>query len=356
MDLDRFLAENQASWQRLAELVKRARRGVHRLSVAEADEMLGLYQSVSGNLSYARTYLRHAGLVLHLSDLVGRASAAIYGTRSRSLRGFLRFFTMSMPAALWHIRRTIAVCALVFIGVAGASGIWVANDRDAQNTVIDDEAKQALVDSEFADYYTSEGAAAFAGHVFLNNVLVSFYAFAAGAVGGFLTFLVLVNEGLRFGTYVGVFASVGQLGKFFGLVLPHGLLELSAVWVAAAAGLRLPWTLVDPGDRTRGAALVEEGRRVIVVVTAVVFALGIAGAIEGFITGHVGVTAVRVGIGVVAEAAAISYVVVWGRRAASRGLTGMVGETDDLGWIRRESAAPIVDRLPAARAARPVTI
>ena len=340
MDLDRFLAENQLSWDRLRELVKRARRGIHRLSIQEADELLGLYQRVSGNLSYARTYLRHPGLVLHLSDLVGSASATIYSTRSRSLRGFVRFFTLSMPAALWHIRRTIAVCCCLFVGVAAASGLWVANDPDAQLTVVDADAKRALIESEFEDYYTSEGAAAFSSHVFLNNVLVSFYAFGAGAVGGFLTFLVLVNEGLRFGSYAGIFASVGQSGKFFGLVLPHGLLELSAVWVAAAAGLRLPWTLIDPGDRPRGVALAEEGRRMIVVVTAVVFALAIAGLIEGFITGHVGITAVRVGIGIVAEVAAVLYVVVWGRRAAAQGLTGMAGETDDLGWIRRGVGIP----------------
>ncbi len=349
MDLDAFLLENQATWDRLAVLVRRARRGVHQLSVAEADEMLALYQRTSGNLSYARTYLRHPGLVLRLSDLVGRASAAIYGTRSRSLRGFVRFFTMSMPAALWHVRRTIAVCALLFIGVAASSGIWIANDAETQSVVIDREAREALIATDFEDYYSSEAAAAFAGHVFLNNVMVGFWAFGAGAVGGFATFLVLINEGLRFGAMAGVFASAGQAGKFFGLVLPHGLLELTAVWVAAAAGLRLPWALIDPGDRPRATALVEEGRRTIVVVCAVVFALAIAGMIEGFITGHVASAFVRVGIGVVAECAAIAYVVVWGRRAAGMGLTGMVGETDDLGWIRRPKVAARV-AAPAATA------
>ena len=34
----------------------------------------------------------------------------------------------------------------------------------------------------------------------------------------------------------GLFAAVGENAKFYGLILPHGLLELSAIVVAGAAG------------------------------------------------------------------------------------------------------------------------
>ena len=46
---------------------------------------------------------------------------------------------------------------------------------------------------------------------------------------------------------------------FFGLILPHGLLELTAVFVAAAVGLRLFWSWVEPGPADPAAGLRGRG-------------------------------------------------------------------------------------------------
>ena len=42
-------------------------------------------------------------------------------------------------------------------------------------------------------------------------------------------------------------AANDRTGLFFGLILPHGLLELTAVFVACGLGLKLGWTVIDPG-------------------------------------------------------------------------------------------------------------
>jgi uncharacterized membrane protein SpoIIM required for sporulation len=120
---------------------------------------------------------------------------------------------------------------------------------------------------------------------------------------------------------------VGQQPKFWGLILPHGLLELTAVFIAGGAGLRLGWTLIDPGDRTRRAALAEEGRRALAIVAGLVVVFAVAGTIEGFVTGSSLPTWARVGIGVVGEATLLSWLFVRGRAAARQGLTGALGET-----------------------------
>ena len=49
----------------------------------------------------------------------------------------------------------------------------------------------------------------------------------------------------------GLFTHVGEWEKFWGLILPHGLLEISAVIVAGGAGLRLGWTVISPGEGTK---------------------------------------------------------------------------------------------------------
>jgi hypothetical protein len=101
--------------------------------------------------------------------------------------------------------------------------------------------------------------------------------------------------------------------------------------VAGAAGLRLGWAVIAPGDRTRGQALGEEARRAGVIALGLALAFVVAGLIEGFVTGRGLPTALRVGIGVVAEAVFVLWIVVQGRAASRHGVTGALGELDR-GW------------------------
>ena len=105
--------------------------------------------------------------------------------------------------------------------------------------------------------------------------------------------------------------SHGRTGLFFGLILPHGLLELTAVFVAGAVGLRLFWSWVEPGPRTRLQSFAAEGRTASASPRARPVLL-VSGLIEGFVTPSGLPTAVRIGIGVVVESAFLAYVFVLG--------------------------------------------
>ena len=161
----------------------------------------------------------------------------------------------------------------------------------------------------------------------VNNIQVSFLAFALGIVFCLGTAYILAFNGLNLGIAAGLFYNVGEPSKFWGLILPHGLLELSAVVVAGAAGLRLGWALIAPGDQTRGQALAQEGRRSVVIVLGLVLAFILAGLIEGFVTPSSLSTPVRIGIGVLAELAFVLYIVSRGRAAEALGLSGQWGES-----------------------------
>jgi len=315
MDIDRYIAANQAVWTRLGELTARAGRGTGRLSASELDELVRLYQRVSTHLSYARTYYRDPALTASLTRLVARAGAVVYGTRARTLRAVGRFMAVTFPAAVWQCRHFVLASAVLLMLPALAFGIWLANSPAAVEASAPAAVRQAYLERDFEEYYSSGPAAAFASEVFTNNVRVALLAFAGGIAFCVVTAAVLALNGAGIGSAAGLFAAAGQSAKFWGLILPHGLLELTAVAVAGAAGLRLGWTLVDPGDRPRGLALVEEGRRAVVIVIGLVAVFAAAGAIEGFVTGSALPTAVRVGIGVLAELAFVTYVVVYGRAA-----------------------------------------
>ena len=356
MDIDRYIAVNGPVWARLAELTGRAQRGVGRLPAAELDELVRLYQRVASHLSYAQTYYRDPALTAKLSGLVARSAAVVYGNRPRTLRVLGRFFTSTFPAAVWHLRHFVLAATLLSLVPALAIGIWISRSAAAVEALGPPAVREAYVNRDFEAYYSSEPAGAFASQVFSNNVQVAFVAFALGVLFCVGTAYVLVSNGAQLGLVAGLFAAVGQSPKFWGLVLPHGLLELTSVFVAGAAGLRLGWTLIDPGDRGRAAALAEEGRRAVVIVLGLIVAFAVAGAIEGFVTGRPWPTFARVGIGVVAEAAFLAYVVVLGRAAAARGLTGALGE-EDAGWLSPgDQAASARARLaPQSRPPAPVS-
>lgn len=324
MDIDRFVARHQSAWLRLGELCA-PRRRTARLTPVELDELVGLYQRVSGHLSYARTELGDPTLVTRLTNLVATANGVVYGSRTRRRGAFTRFFTATFPSAVWRNRWFVLWSGLLTLVPAFVIGVWIAHSNAALEATAPAAVREAYVNNDFASYYSSDSAASFATQVFTNNVRVAMLAFAAGILFCAFTAWILVQNGANVGLAGGMFAAAGQQTKFWGLILPHGLLEISAVIIAGGAGLRLGWTLIDPSDRTRGAALAEEGRRAAMVVLGLVPVFGIAGAIEGFITGRGLPTVLRVGVGVAVCSAFWAYVVVLGRDATARGVTGLPG-------------------------------
>jgi len=329
VDIDRFLAANQPAWDRLVVLCDRAERGVRRLQPTEIDELVRLYQRASSHLSYARTYFADPALTARLTALVARANAIVYGTRPHTLRAFGRFFTTTFPAAVWDARRFVAISAAFFFVPAIVLGAWLAHSPRALDATAPAALRQTYVDHDFAAYYRDQHSAQFAAQVQTNNIEVAFLAWAGGITGGLLTIITLATNGASVGEAAGLFANAGKQAQFYGLILPHGLLELTSVVIAGGAGLSLGWALISPGDRTRAAALAVEGRRSVTIAAGLIVTFLVAGTIEGFVTGSALATAVRVGIGAVVEVTFVSYVVILGRAAAARGFTGALGEDDD---------------------------
>ena len=120
--------------------------------------------------------------------------------------------------------------------------------------------------------------------------------------------------------------SAGRADVFAGLILPHGLLELTIIFVAAGAGLRLGWSWIAPGKRTRSQALATEGRAVGALALGLAVWLLLSGLVEAFVTPSTLPAWVRVLIGGLVWLAFLTYVFTLGRRAARSGATGDVEE------------------------------
>lgn len=330
MDIDRYIQIHDPEWRRLAELVslagRRVRRSERGLDDATIEELVAAYQRTSAQLSHVRTVYGDPGLVLHLSRLLGESRIVLYQRRGNPLRSVARFFGEGFPAAVWVSRRYVAVAAACLLLPAFAMGVWLSNDPAVLDASVDPDLQRSIAESEFRDYYSSEAAQDFAGRVTVNNVLVSVMAYASGLVPVVGPVAILLLNGLNIGVMGAVMHHAGEGPQFWGLITPHGLLEIAAIVIAAAAGLRISWAIVAPGDRTRGAALAEEGLRSVVIIIGLVLCFITAGFIEGFVTPSGMPTALRVGVGGAVLAAFMTYVVLLGQRAERLGLSGLPNE------------------------------
>jgi uncharacterized membrane protein SpoIIM required for sporulation len=325
VDIDAFVAVHAGEWARLESLVRRARRP-RRLTGAEVDELVDLYQRTATHLSILQTRSPDPVLLARLSRTVANARAAVAGAHVPAWRTIGRFFTTTFPVAVYRTRRWWVTTAVVSIVVAVALGVWVDTHPDVQRSLLPPGDIRDLVNHQFADYYSAHPAHDFAAQVWTNNVWVCAEVLVGGLTFGLLTVYSLLSNVVNVGVIGGYMAAAGKLGLFFGLIAPHGLLELTAVFVATGAGLRLGWTTIDPGPRPRSDAIALEGRSTVVIALGLVVVLAVSGAIEAFVTPSGLPTWARIAIGGLAELLFLSYVWTFGRRAAQAGETGDLDE------------------------------
>nr|WP_246582405.1 stage II sporulation protein M [Cellulomonas hominis] len=290
---------------------------------AEADELVRLYQAVATDLSTVRSAAPDPDTVARLSQLLARARSAIAGTHEPAWRDVRRFLVVSLPAALYRIRWWSVAVMTAFLLVAVVAGWWVATDADALAAMGTPAQRQQYVDEAFASYY--DPGLGFAAVVWTNNAWIAAVCIGIG-ISGIGPLYVLAQNAVNVGATGGMMAAHGSLDVFLTLIAPHGLLELTAIFVAGAAGLRLCWTWVDPGGRPRGRALAEEGRSTITVAIGLVGALALSGLVEGFVTGSSLPWWLKIVVGAVALAAFWTYTIALGRRAVREGETGDLEE------------------------------
>lgn len=326
MDLDVFVNAHRNEWGRLDHLLHRGRK----LTGAEADELVDLYQRTATHLSLIQSGAPDPLLIARLTQLVARARATVTGTRRASWQDAARFLTAGFPAAVYRSRHWWVPTAVLSTLLAALIGWWIAAHPEVQSAIAapEDLRRMTSPGGEYETYYSSHPAASFAAQVWTNNAQAAAMCLVLGAFLCVPVIWILFLNVLNLGIGIGLMSSAGRLDTFLGLILPHGLLELTAVFVAAGTGLRLGWTVIDPGPRTRRTALAQQGRAAIGMAIGLALILFVSGVIEGFVTPSGLPTWARIAIGIAAELSFLAYVYILGGRAARAGDTGDVADTE----------------------------
>jgi uncharacterized membrane protein SpoIIM required for sporulation len=312
MDAPTRRDKKQANWDRLTDLLHQAEgQGLRSFSTDELREFSRLYRSASSDLSLARARERQ-DLALYLNQLVARTHAQIYSHPTRRRPEMLRFFAHTVPVTF---RDCIGfwLAALAILAFGSAIGYLTTSQNAAWSEVfvgpgmrkaLEEFLKSKSVPGQyFAPTAGMFGGGGFSSLLMVNNIQVALMCFAFGISAGVGTCYVLWRNALMLGAALGLGAFHSKLWLMAAVVAPHGFVEISAVVVSAAAGLRLGWSLINPGDMLRRDALRVAGKQAGLLALGTIPMFVFAGLVEGFVspihTGPLGSITFRLWFGII---------------------------------------------------------
>lgn len=281
------------TWDEYDRALAEAReRGLAEIGEARVSRFAAMYRAIAADLARARTYGGSPELLYALERSVGAGHNLLYRAPAQGWAGVRRWVTGGFPALVRKRWRPIALAAALTFGPALVTYVVAVNDpaegRALAGPVLVQRAEAAEDREAHGKGYIRAaeegGSSALSGEIMTNNVKVTFIAFAGGIVAGIGTVLILVFNGVMLGAGLGVFANAGATVYFLTFILPHGVIEMTAICIAGGAGLWLGSALVLPGRMTRREALVVRGREAISLIGGTACMLVVAGTIEGFIS------------------------------------------------------------------------
>lgn len=285
--IEQFIESRRPRWERLEKLIQSLERGkVKELQESELPELGRLYREATADLARLQSFQHESSLpdelVDYLNHLVARAHSQIYRSPSPGWTKLWKFLRSVFPETF----RKTAVWTVVALGIflLGSTYGFIAGITD--DTFIPLIAPPQLIQQ------VEEGTVWFdsilaikplaTSMIMTNNISVTFLAFALGMTFGLGTVYIMAFNGLLLGTLAALCHLHGLDVDFWSFVLPHGVIELTAIFIAGGGGLLLGSALVAPGDLSRKDALVQRGRKAVQLILGCVPLLIVAGIVEGF--------------------------------------------------------------------------
>ncbi len=290
MTLHRFVLKREQAWRRLHDILSRVEAGgLKRLAEAELDDLIRLYRQASSDLNYLQTHFRESRYTAYLNNLLSRCHTYIQVDPGRFLPRLKSFFAGGFSALLRRKKWLFMLSAAVFIAAFCFAYFSITLEAPWSGEILDPETRASL--EENAAGMEEQGAVIpaavrpmFAGYIVTNNIQVAFLAFAGGIICGLGTIYVLALNGFMLGAYAAIFALHRRSLLFWTLILPHGIVELTAIFIAAAAGLAVGCAFLMPGDYSRKDALRRGSRNAARLLGGTMPLFVLAAAIESFFT------------------------------------------------------------------------
>lgn len=260
---------------------------MRRLDPDEVSELGTLYRWVTSDLAFATARAYDPTLQAYLNRLTARAHAAVYGgTSEGGLKRVLRFYARTFPNEVRNSRWPILLSVVIFLGSAALAYYLIHQQPLNAYVLLPAQLiapiHKGLHASNFVPMEKAIGSPTMSAFIMQNNIRLAFLAFAGGITLGIVTVYVLLFNGLMLGGTAALYVDAGFGRDFWATIAPHGIIELTAVQIAAGAGLLLAAGVLAPGRLRRRDALKRNANRAGILIIGVASMLVVAAMIEGF--------------------------------------------------------------------------
>lgn len=231
----------------------------------DAAEMPVRYRRICQSLALAADRQYSPELVDRLNHLALRGHHALYRNRRRQSQRVFEFLLAGFPALVRAEWRLALAASLLFFGpLLGLIAVLqsfpefvhylLAPEQIANFHQMYDPANKRLGSRE------ADSSLMMFGFYIWNNIRIGFQTFAGGLLAGVGSIWFLGANGVILGAVAGYLTQIGYTQTFWSFVAGHSSLELVAIVISGAAGLRLGMAVIAPGNMSRRAALVAAAR------------------------------------------------------------------------------------------------
>jgi uncharacterized membrane protein SpoIIM required for sporulation len=281
---EQFIKVNSNIWRELEGLSAVVnKKGIKALPSRDVKKFLNNFRQCSHHLAYARTHYPKTSTEAYLNSLISKCNSHVYAVRKISPEKFFKYIGYEFPKLLREQKWYIISSFGIFIFGVLISLLLVSVNSDNANMFL----PQAMVEGVKSGTTGGGGQWNYplmSSYIMFNNISVSLRAFVFGITLGLGTIYVLFFNGALLGALTALMYMYGNPKNYWSLILPHGVIELTAIFISGAAGLIIAKNMLLPGELTRKHALIYGAKKAVSLVMGVVLMLVIAGIIEGFFT------------------------------------------------------------------------
>ncbi|MCA0971299.1 stage II sporulation protein M [Halobacillus litoralis] len=282
MNYKSFIKQHRQEWKQLEELLEVLHK--KKASPASIEAFQRLYQKAAQHLSFSQTYFPGDEVTIYLNNLVSKAHNTLYQDRVSNIGQLKQFFGTTFIKIFVEQWKFVLAAMLLF--VLGGAAAFLAVSQDVMNvySVLPESMAQNFDPESLGQSDGAVNSSIMSAEIMTNNIRVAFLAFAGGITFGLLTVYVLIFNGIIIGGIAAMYMHAGKSYEFWAYIVPHGVIELTAIFIAGGAGLLTGYKLFVPGNRSRAVQLKEQALRSVILLIGTLPMFIIAGLIEGFIT------------------------------------------------------------------------
>lgn len=278
-----FVKSRREAWQSFEKMLSNSAQ-------VSPDALADSFIQLTDDLAYARTFFPKSKITQYLNALTAKAHQSIYRNRKERSNRLAEFWRVELPLTVRASHRKILYSFIIFAIAAFIGALSTVGDASFARLILGDAyVNMTLANIKKGDpmavYKSARELPMFLGITF-NNIFVSFYAFALGALFSFGTVYVLLYNGIMLGSFQCFFYQQGLLVESALVIWIHGALEISAIVIAGGAGLTIGNSILFPESFTRLESFLRGAKNGVKIIVGLIPIFIAAGFLESFVTRH----------------------------------------------------------------------